>query len=141
MTTPEVDISKSVLLDIASTTLDHIEGVEIAPAPLKVGEVIRNQPGARRPRALRVTREGQEVTVDVGLNIEYGQHLVKVSQQAQRSICENIELMTGLKVKTVNISVQGVCVPREQPSTKSSGSAKPSASAKAPSTPKGQGAS
>lgn len=135
MTTPEVDISKSVLLDIASTTLDHIEGVEIAPAPLKVGEVIRNQPGARRPRALRVTREGQEVTVDVGLNIEYGQHLVKVSQQAQRSICENIELMTGLKVKTVNISVQGVCVPKEQPGARTQSSAKPSATAK------GQGAS
>lgn len=52
--------------------------------------------------------------MDVGLNIEYGQHLVKVSQQAQRSICENIELMTGLKVKTVNVSVQGVCLPKSQ---------------------------
>ena len=111
MTTPEVDISKSVLLDIASTTLEGIEGLEIASAPLKVGEVIRNQPGARRPRALRVTREGAEVSVEVGVNIEYGQHLVKVAQQAQRSICENIELMTGLKVKTVNVSVQGVSLP------------------------------
>lgn len=114
MTTPEVDISKSVLLDIASTTISGIEGIDIAPAPLKVGEVIRNQSGARRPHALRVTREGQEVTVDVGVNIDYGQHLVKVSQQVQRSICENIELMTGLKVKTVNVAVQGVCLPKAQ---------------------------
>lgn len=109
----EVDISKSVLLDIASTTLEGIEGIEIAPAPLKVGEVIRNQPG-RRPRALRVTREGQDVTVDVGVNIDYGQHLVKLSQQAQRSICENIELMTGFRVKNVNIAVQGICLPKGQ---------------------------
>ena len=110
--TPDVDISKSVLLDIASTTIDSIEGVEIAAAPLKVGEVIRGQPSARRPRALRVTQEGQEVTVDLGLNIEFGRHLVKVSQQAQRQICEDIELMTGLRVKNVNVSVQGVCLPK-----------------------------
>ena len=110
----EVDISKSVLLDIASTTLEGIEGIEIAPAPLKVGEVIRNQPGSRRPRALRVTREGQDVTVDVGVNIDYGQHLVRLSQQAQRSICENIELMTGFRVKNVNIAVQGICLPKGQ---------------------------
>lgn len=116
MTTPEVEISKNVLLDITSTTLEGIGGIEIAPAPLKVGEVIRNQSGARRPRALKVTREGQEVTVDVGLNIEYGQNLVKVSQQAQRAICENIELMTGLKVKNVNVSVQGVNLPKSQES-------------------------
>ena len=110
----EVDISKNVLLDIASTTLEGIEGIEIAAAPLKVGEVIRNQPGSRRPRALRVTREGQDVTVDVGVNIDYGQHLVRLSQQAQRSICENIELMTGFRVKNVNIAVQGICLPKGQ---------------------------
>lgn len=115
LNTPTVDISKSVLLDIASTTIEGIEGIEIASAPLKVGEVIRQQP-SRRPRALRVTQEGQDVTVDLGLNIEYGQHLVKVSQQAQRQICEDIELMTGLKVKNVNISVQGVVLPKGQPS-------------------------
>ena len=114
MTTPEVNISKSVLLDITSTTLEGIEGLEIASASLKVGEVIRNQPGARRPRALKVTREGQEVTVDVGLNIDYGHNLVKLSQQAQRAICENIELMTGLKVKHVNVAVQGVSLPKGQ---------------------------
>lgn len=110
--TTEVDISKTVLLDIASTTLDQIEGAELAASPLKVGEVLRNQQSARRPRALRVVQEGREVTVDVGLNIEYGRNLVKLSQQVQREISENIELMTGFRVKTVNVSVQGVCLPK-----------------------------
>lgn len=108
----EVEISKSVLLDIASTTLEGIEGTEIAASPIKVGEVLRNQQNARRPRALKVTQEGKDVTVDIGLNIEFGRNLVKVSQQAQREISENIELMTGLKVKNVNVSVQGVCLPQ-----------------------------
>lgn len=112
MSTSEVEISKSVLLDIAATTLEGIEGTEISSAPIKVGEVLRNQQGARRPRALKVTREGNDVTVDVGLNVDYGRNLVTVSQQAQRAVCENIELMTGLKVRAVNITVQGVCLPK-----------------------------
>ncbi|RJF71756.1 Asp23/Gls24 family envelope stress response protein [Deinococcus cavernae] len=113
---PEVEISKNVLMDIATTTLEGIEGTEIASAPLKVGEVLRNQQSARKPRALKVTREGNEVTVDVGLNVDYGLNLVKVSQHAQRAVCENIELMTGLKVRSVNVSVQGVCLPKGQAS-------------------------
>src|SRR6476469_8035492 len=112
MATPEVEISKHVLLDIASTTLDGIEGASVAPATLKVGEVLRPQANARRPRALRVTREGGDVTVDVGLNVDYGLNLVALSQQAQRAVRENIELMTGLNVKAVNVTVQNVCLPK-----------------------------
>ncbi|MFK7604132.1 Asp23/Gls24 family envelope stress response protein [Deinococcus sp. SM5_A1] len=108
---PEVEISKSVLMDIAATTITGIDGTEVAPTPLNVGEVLRNQTGARKPRALRVTRDGGSVSVDVGLNVDFGQNLVNVSRQVQRAVGENIELMTGLKVSAVNVTVQGVCVP------------------------------
>ncbi|WP_412029274.1 Asp23/Gls24 family envelope stress response protein [Deinococcus yunweiensis] len=112
MATPEVDISKHVLLDIASTTLDGIEGAAVASATLKVGEVLRQQPSTRRPRALKVTREGQDVTVDVGLNVDYGLNVVALAQRAQAAVRENIELMTGLNVRAVNITVQNICLPR-----------------------------
>ncbi|WP_019584751.1 Asp23/Gls24 family envelope stress response protein [Deinococcus apachensis] len=108
----DVEISKSVLTDIAATTLEGIEGIEVAHASLKVGEVLRQQGGARRPRALKVTREGQTVIIDVGLNVEYGRNLVGLAHQAQRSVCENVELMTGLKVKAVNVTVLGVTLPK-----------------------------
>ncbi|BDP41529.1 alkaline-shock protein [Deinococcus aetherius] len=112
----EVEISRSVLTDIAQTTLDGIEGIEVAPAslrPSEVGEALRQQGGGpRRPRALRVTRDGQNVTVDVGLNVEYGRNLVGVARQAQQAVCENVELMTGLKVRAVNVTVLGVTLPK-----------------------------
>ncbi|GAA5440278.1 MULTISPECIES: Asp23/Gls24 family envelope stress response protein [Deinococcus] len=114
-TNPEVEISKSVLMDIAATTLDGIEGTEIAAASLKVGEVLRNQNPGRKARALRVTREGNDVTVDIGLNVEFGRSLIGLSEQAQRAVRENIELMTGLKVRAVNVSVQNVCLPKGSP--------------------------
>ncbi|MBI0446950.1 MULTISPECIES: Asp23/Gls24 family envelope stress response protein [Deinococcus] len=108
----DVEISKSVLMDIAAGALEGIEGIEVSNAPLKVGEVLRQQGGPRRPRALKVTREGGQVTVDVGLNVEYGRNLVQLAQQAQRAVCENVELMTGLKVKAVNVTVLGVVLPK-----------------------------
>lgn len=109
---PEVEISRNVLTDIAQATLEGIEGLEIAHASLNVGEVLRNQGNPRRPRALKVTREGQAVTVDVGLNIEFGRNLTGLAAQAQRAVCENVELMTGLKVKAVNVTVLDVTLPK-----------------------------
>jgi uncharacterized alkaline shock family protein YloU len=109
---PEVEISRNVLTDITQATLEGIEGIEVAHASLNVGEVLRNQGNPRRPRALKVTREGQAVTVDVGLNIEFGRNLTGLAAQAQRAVCENVELMTGLKVKAVNVTVLDVTLPK-----------------------------
>ena len=121
----ELEISRNVLLDIAASTVDRIGGLEIAPAPIKASEVLRQNTGwqnsgwqgagPRRPRALRVTREGNSVTVELGLNIEYGRSLVAASQKVQQAVTENIELMTGLKVRGVNITVQGLTLPPAAP--------------------------
>jgi len=114
----ELDISKTVLIDIAATTVDRIGGLDIAPAPIKASEVlggVRPGSGPRRPRALKVTRDGQFVSVEIGLNVEYGKNLVGVSQAVQRAVTENIELMTGLKVRAVNVTVQGLLLPPAQP--------------------------
>ncbi|WP_420596862.1 Asp23/Gls24 family envelope stress response protein [Deinococcus sp.] len=123
----ELEISKSVLTDIAASTLERIEGLSIAaasPRPgmlggsfsgsigdslgsLNAGEL----PPVRRPRALKISREGNTVTLDVGLTIEYGKNLHSLAAQAQRALQENIELMTGLKVKAVNVTVQNLSLP------------------------------
>ncbi|AFZ69096.1 Asp23/Gls24 family envelope stress response protein [Deinococcus peraridilitoris] len=109
----EIEIAKTVLYDIACTALDRVEGLEVANAPIKVGEVLKgNNRSARRPKALKVTREGDSVTFDIGVNVEYGRNLVTLSQSVQRTITENVELMTGLKVRSVNVSVQGLNLPK-----------------------------
>lgn len=110
----ELDISKTVLIDIAATTVERIGGLDIAAAPIKASEMLGGvRSGPRRPRALKVTREGGSVSVDIGLNIEYGKNLVGVSQAVQRAVTESIELMTGLKVRAVNVTVQGLFLPSQ----------------------------
>lgn len=107
-----LDISKSVLTDIACTTVEGIEGLHVAAAT-KVNDVLRQQ-GKSRPKALRVVKTDGQVTVDVGVNVDFGRNLVQLASQAQREVRENIELMTGMKVQAVNVSVVSVCLPKEQ---------------------------
>ncbi|MFC6590874.1 Asp23/Gls24 family envelope stress response protein [Deinococcus lacus] len=109
-----IEISTNVLKEIATTTIEGIAGARLAAAPLNVGEVLRTKQATRRPQALRMTRDGNSVTVDLGLDIEYGRNLVAVSRAAQREICENIELMSGLKVRAVNVAVVNVVLPAER---------------------------
>ena len=119
----ELEISKSVLTDIAASTLERIQGLSIAaasPRPGTLGGSLGESlgslnagelPPVRRPRALKISREGNTVTLDVGLTIEYGKNLHSLAAQAQRALQENIELMTGLKVKAVNVTVQNLSLP------------------------------
>ena len=123
----ELEISKNVLTDIATSTLERIEGIDLAPASPRSGKLgdsprellseslgnlsAGELPLSRRPKALRITREGAAISIDIGVNIEYGKNLLSLSQQAQRALQENIELMTGLKVKAVNVTVQGLRLP------------------------------
>lgn len=115
----ELEISKNVLTDIVTSTLERIDGLSIAAAAPRAGnfgETLSSLsagelPTSRRPKALKITREGSSVTLEVGITVEYGKNLHKLAQHAQSALQENIELMTGLKVKAVNITVQNLTLP------------------------------
>ncbi|GGJ32984.1 Asp23/Gls24 family envelope stress response protein [Deinococcus roseus] len=85
-----LNISKDVIIGIAGFTLQNVAGVK---SPSK---------------SIKVDREQEQVSVDLGLTIGYGVNLLKLCSEVQRSVAENIELMTGLKVRAVNITVQSV---------------------------------
>ncbi|GEM46067.1 Asp23/Gls24 family envelope stress response protein [Deinococcus cellulosilyticus] len=85
-----LNISKDVIIGIAGFTLQNVSGVK---SPTKT---------------IKVDREQDQVSLDLGLTISYGANLLKLCSEVQRSVAENIELMTGLKVRAVNVTVQSV---------------------------------
>ncbi|MBC7647124.1 MAG: Asp23/Gls24 family envelope stress response protein [Pseudopedobacter sp.] len=105
---PEVDISNDVILGIASLTLERIPGLEPISPPLAMPEVLTG----KRAKGFKIERSGRDVTVNVTVSTEYGVNIRKVCEDAQKSIFENIEVMTGLSVKAVNITVQAVMIPK-----------------------------
>ena len=59
-------------------------------------------------KGIKVTQEEQGVTVDIHLIVDYGVKIPEVAWNVQENVKKEIEAMTGLKTKAVNIFVQGV---------------------------------
>jgi uncharacterized alkaline shock family protein YloU len=102
----EVDISKDVLTGIASIA---IEGVKAVTPPVKMGEFL----AGKRLKGINITRENTNVIVDLSVNVDYGRAIPEAALEVQRVVAENIEVMTGLSVRAVNVTVQSIVLPLE----------------------------
>ena len=59
-------------------------------------------------RGVKVEISGEEVAVDLRLNICYGYAIPEVSQAVQERVVSSINSMTGLTVREVNVKISGV---------------------------------
>ncbi len=103
----EVEINKDVLIGIAGIALEGVKGVTPVTPPVKVGEVL----AGKRLKGINVNRDGNNVTVDLTVNVDYGLEIPAVAREVQRVVAENIEVMTSLNVKAVNVTIQGIVLP------------------------------
>ncbi|MFR5788514.1 MAG: Asp23/Gls24 family envelope stress response protein [Christensenellales bacterium] len=61
------------------------------------------------PRGVRVDMNGEDVSVDVSVTVDYGgMPIQKVGRSAQENVRKSIESMTGLHVEKVDLHVVGV---------------------------------
>ena len=56
----------------------------------------------------------KEAAIDIFIIVEYGSKISEVAKNVQK-VKETVETMTGLKVVEVNVNVQGVNIPKEEP--------------------------
>lgn len=61
-------------------------------------------------RGVEVHLDGDEVTIDLYIIVEYGTRITEVAHNVIEKVRYVVETMTGLKVSRVNIAVQGVRV-------------------------------
>jgi uncharacterized alkaline shock family protein YloU len=106
----EVEISRDVLVGISSIALEGIRGVTPVTPPVNVGEIL----AGKRLKGINVTRDPAGVTVDISVNIDYGLVIPDLAKKVQRIVAENVEVMTGLSVKAVNVTVQSVVLPASE---------------------------
>lgn len=105
----EIDINKDVLIGIAGIALEGVRGVTSVTPPVKVGEVL----AGKRLKGINVNRDGNNLTVDLSVNVDYGLEIPTVAREVQRTVAENIEVMTSLNVRAVNVTIQGIVLPIE----------------------------
>jgi uncharacterized alkaline shock family protein YloU len=103
-----VRISEEVVATIASVAALEVEGV-CSLVPYSGGDIKKLISSKRSPgKVAKIDLTGGEITVELGVILSYGIRMQEVIGKLQSEVKYAVESMTGMKVRAVNVYVQGV---------------------------------
>ena len=107
-------ISEDVIGIIAGLAAAEVEGV--SGMTLGFVDGINQILGSNKKysKGVKVELENNEVVIDLFVIVKYGVKIPDVAFSIQNSVKGSVETMTGLKVRSVNINVQGVTFDKQK---------------------------
>ena len=66
------------------------------------------------PKGVRIIKDGDEVTVEVSVEVEYGMDMTEIASGIQTGIATALKEMAGIDVAAVNVNIAGVHVSKVQ---------------------------
>lgn len=103
----QVKISNEVITIIAGLAATEVKGVTSMVGNI-TKELVSKLGIKSLSKGVRIAIDGNSVSVDLALNLDYGYNIPKTSQQVQDKVKTAIESMTGLSVDNVNIKIANV---------------------------------
>jgi uncharacterized alkaline shock family protein YloU len=100
-----ITISSEAIAQIVAETAFECYGVVGMKGSLR-GNLARAARG--RPRGIEIGRDGREVTVDLHVVVEYGLNLAEVAASVGNRVSYEVERLTGLPVRAVEVHVDDV---------------------------------
>ncbi|MER3442763.1 MAG: hypothetical protein C4333_00990 [Meiothermus sp.] len=101
----DYDLSDNALVGLVTLALEGAQGLRLAQSGARsVGEMI----SGRRGKPVRVEREGDSLSIDLNVCVDYGHPIPELAKNAQRTVAEALSASTGLKVRAVNLTVVAV---------------------------------
>lgn len=103
-----VKISNDILVQIALIAAFEVEGVQ------GIGNISREDisnkvtKGFQNIKGISINIVDNKVAVDLNLIIRYDYKLQEVSKNVQENVKKQIEIMTGLTVKEINVLVDSI---------------------------------
>jgi len=107
-----VHIADEVVSIIAGLAALEVDGVAGMSGGI-VGGIAEALGRKNLSRGVKVEGDEKEVSVDLYMSVNYGSRIHIVGRTVQEKVKKDIENMTGLKVKIVNLYVQGVSFSQE----------------------------
>lgn len=102
-----VDISEEVIGSIASLAALEVDGVvEMVGGLTK--DIAEKLGKKNQSRGVKVTRNNNELVVDINLIVSYGVQIQDIGYNVQKKVKNSIEVMTGLHVIQINVNVEGI---------------------------------
>ncbi|MDO4719682.1 MAG: Asp23/Gls24 family envelope stress response protein [Peptostreptococcaceae bacterium] len=109
----QVKISEDVIATIASLATCEVEGVSqmLGSFTGNLSEILGKK---NFSKGVKVQVTDNQVDIDAHVYIEYGSIIPKISEKIQENVKNTVENMTGLKVSSVNVHVQGIVTKQEK---------------------------
>lgn len=108
-----VKISTDVVAIIAGVAATEIAGVTGMSGGITGG--ITEMLGMKNlSKGVKVEMGEHETAIDLFIIVDYGANITEVGQLVQENVKASVESMTGLNVIEVNVSIQGVNIPKEK---------------------------
>ncbi len=110
-TNGNVNIADEVVTVIASLAAGEVKGVAGMSGGLAGGfaELLGKK---NLSKGVKLTVAEKKVTLDLSVIVEYGAKIPEVAWELQEKVKNEVEAMTGMQVIAVNVSVDGVNVPK-----------------------------
>jgi uncharacterized alkaline shock family protein YloU len=103
----ELQIAEEVIAMIAMIAVSEIDGVVETVSGIK-DEVVRAVNNRNMPKGITVSNEDDGVTIELKIAVYYDYNLSDVCKKLQAHIKEQVEMMSGISVKEINIMVEQV---------------------------------
>jgi len=103
-----IQIADDVVASIAGIAVSEVPGVFSMAGGLAGGisEVFSGKKSLSK--GIKVEVGEKETKIDVNIIVEYGVRIPDIAFEIQNRVKKAVETMTGLKVSSVNINVQGI---------------------------------
>ncbi len=108
----DVHVNDEVVAIIAGLAATEVEGVTSMYGNI-TSDLISRIGTKNLSKGVRVVMDGDDIQVDVALNIAYGYGIPDVSQKVQEKVKSAVENMTGLTVTGVNVRIAEVDMKEE----------------------------
>ena len=109
-----IKISEEAVASIVGLAAAQIKGVAAMSGSMASG--LTEKLGKKKlAKGVKVEIDDQEVHLALYIFVEYGARIPKLALDIQNQVRDTVQTMTGLKVKEVNIYVQGITFAQTEP--------------------------
>ena len=108
----EIRIANEVVISIAAQALSEIKGITLGGAVDSFVEKLVKKTVTGGVKVY-MDEESKSVDMDVHVSILYGMNIPEISWNIQEAVKKNVETMTDIAVRQVNVFVDGVIIEKE----------------------------
>ena len=113
-----VSFATEVVATIAGLAATEVEGVaSMSSQSGGFADMFSRKSSRNFTKGVRIDLDGNKVTVDITIVVEYGSPVPDVARSIQENVKKAIETMSGLDVHAVDVHVSGVSFERENRAT------------------------